>query len=205
MGVYDARGDKLRLINTSTTIGARAWSARIEVSRSGMRRNADSKWSGCLDMGCDPSSTGRVCHAGQDGSGIVKAMTCLAVLRVAREFCTDGRRVGWLDDEMVPRTFRLLDRVPSILVTFNSFIVFFFFLLLDLSRIRHKLALAEVESVREASWTDFQTTAHPERGTAWSRTRGKPWLPVKPSRDLFKSLLQVSRFLQVISISLEIR
>lgn len=30
--IHDNRGDKLRLINTSTTIGARTWSGRIEVS-----------------------------------------------------------------------------------------------------------------------------------------------------------------------------
>lgn len=29
---YDDRGDKLRLINTSTTVGRRVWNARIEVS-----------------------------------------------------------------------------------------------------------------------------------------------------------------------------
>ncbi|KAG9317767.1 hypothetical protein JVU11DRAFT_1985 [Chiua virens] len=65
-------GDQLRLITTSTTIGRRTRSARIEVRREPYVNGATWGDGGLVDMGRDASSAGGYCGTNQDGSIRVK-------------------------------------------------------------------------------------------------------------------------------------
>lgn len=102
--VHD-RGDKLRLINTSTTIGTRTGSARIEVSPSvGLDLNHYTATERVevffrlvvVGLGRDASSARCVCHAGQDGTVVDETVTGPTGVSVmaASEFRFDGWSQG---------------------------------------------------------------------------------------------------------------
>ena len=109
------RGDKLRLVNTSTAIGTRTWCARIEVSPGvGIISHCSGKRVEVLfrlvvvGLGRDTSSARCVWHAGQDGTVVVvETVTCptgVAASRRRTSFVSmdgvrdvsEGRIHGWL-------------------------------------------------------------------------------------------------------------